>query len=98
MEPNNFEYERARRKVKEIRGFYYNLLCYCIVIPVLIIINVTFTPEYQWFWFSLIGWGTGLLMHGLSAFGYTPFLGRSWEERKLRELMDKENEQTKKYL
>lgn len=83
-------YKKARHKVREIKGFYYNLMCYCIVIPVLICVNLKFSPEFHWFWFSACGWGTGLLFHGMGAFGYVPFLGRDWEERKLRELMEKD--------
>ncbi|MFP9099026.1 2TM domain-containing protein [Flavobacterium sp. RHBU_24] len=83
-------YKRAKKKVKEIKGFYYNLLCYCIVIPILIFVNLKFSPEFQWFWFSMVGWGTGVLFHGLSAFNVVPFLGSDWEDRKLREFVQKE--------
>ena len=84
------EYDRAKRKVKEIKSFYYNLACYCIVIPILVYINLTFTPHFQWFWFSAAGWGTGLLVHGLAAFSYMPFLGKDWEQKKIKELMEKD--------
>lgn len=83
-------YERAKKRAKEIRGFYYNLTMYCIIIPILIIINLVFTPEFQWFWFSMLGWGTGLLCHGMAAFGYNPFLGKNWEEKKIKEIIEKE--------
>lgn len=85
-------YDRARRKVKEIRSFYYNLACFCIVIPALITINLIFTPGFYWFWFSIAGWGSGLLIHGFSAFGYLPFLGKDWEQKKIKELMEKDNQ------
>ena len=85
---NEGAYERARKKVKEIKGFYINLACYCIVIPVLIFINLKFTPDYYWFLFSAIGWGSGLVIHGLGVFGYLPFMSKNWEERKIREFMD----------
>jgi hypothetical protein len=85
------EYNRAKRKVKEIRSFYYNLACYCILIPALIIMNLTFTPEFHWFWFSVAGWGSALLVHGISAFGYMPFLGKDWEQKKIKELMEKDS-------
>jgi len=91
MEDNDkIAWQKARNKVKEIRGFYYNLLCYSIVIPVLVFINLKFTPEFYWFWYSACGWGTGVLFHGLSTFGYIPFLNHDWEERKLKEFMDKD--------
>jgi hypothetical protein len=92
MENNDrVAYLRAKDKVKEIRGFYSNVMCYCIVIPTLIFINLKFSPEYLWFWYSACGWGVGVVIHGLSTFGYIPFLTRDWEERKLKELMDKDN-------
>lgn len=93
MEDFNSEkmaYERAKKRAKEIRGFYYNLTMYCIVIPTLIVINLVFTPEFQWFWFSMLGWGTGLLCHGMAAFGFYPFLGKNWEDKKMKELIEKE--------
>ena len=83
-------YKRAQKKVKEIKGFYINLTCYCIVIPTLIFINLRFTPDYYWFPFSAIGWGSGVLIHGLGVFGYLPFMNQNWEDRKIQELMDKE--------
>lgn len=87
-------YKRARKKVREIKGFFANLMCYCLVIPILIYINLRFSPEFHWFWFSMIGWGTGVFFHGISAFGVIPFLGKDWEERKLREFMHQENKET----
>ncbi|WP_445956047.1 2TM domain-containing protein [Yeosuana sp.] len=38
---NNMEdnYIRARKQVEELKGFYYNLISYILVIPFLIFIN-----------------------------------------------------------
>lgn len=93
-------YDKAKRKVKEIKGFYVNLTCYCLIMPILIYVNLTFMPQFQWFWFSLAGWGVGVAFHGMGAFDWYPFLGRGWEERKLKQLMDemnKRDEQKAKY-
>ncbi|WP_116787291.1 2TM domain-containing protein [Flavobacterium psychrotrophum] len=89
-------YKRARKKVREIKGFYINVVCYCTIIPILIYVNLTFVPEFHWFWFSALGWGTGLMFHGFSAFGIVPGFSKDWEERKLREFMEKENNIYKK--
>jgi hypothetical protein len=35
-----------------------------------------------------MGWGFGLLIHGMEAFGYNPLWGKNWEEKKIKELMD----------
>ena len=89
---NKFAYERAKKRVKEIRSFYYNLTCYCLVIPTLIFINLTFTPEFYWFPFSMGGWGIGLAIHAMAAFDIMPFFNRDWEERKMREILEKEKQ------
>lgn len=86
---DNIAYDKARRKVKEIKGFYANLACYLTAMPILIYINLKYTPEFQWFWFSMLGWGISVIAHGMSAFSYYPFLGKDWEDKKLKELMDK---------
>jgi hypothetical protein len=83
-------YKKAKDKVTEIKGFYYNVICYCVAIPFLIFVNLKTLPEFHWFWFSACGWGTALIFHGLSAFGYIPFLNKDWEDRKLQELMQKD--------
>lgn len=89
-------YERAKKKAKEIRSFYYNLTCYCVVIPVLIFINLYFTPHFYWFYFSMLGWGMGLFFHAMAAFGWNPFLGKNWEERKFKQFMDEERSKQNK--
>jgi hypothetical protein len=94
---DKLQYERVKRKVKEIKSFYYNLTCYCTVIPVLIFINLTYSPQFYWFLFSAFGWGIGLVIHGLMAFDYIPFLGYEWQERKIRELMEKEGDTNRKF-
>ncbi|MFV5688178.1 2TM domain-containing protein [Flavobacterium sp. ZT3R25] len=87
----NSAYYRAKKRVEELKGFYGNLISYCCVIPFLIFINLTYSPHFQWFWFSAAGWGFGLLMHALKVFGYST----NWEERKIQEILQKEdNKQT----
>lgn len=82
-------YIRAKKRVKAIKSFYINLTCYCIIIPTLAVVNLILTPDFLWFLFSMLGWGIGLLFHGMDAFGYNPFLGKNWEERKIREIINK---------
>jgi sensor histidine kinase YesM len=82
----NSAYYRAKKRVEELKGFYGNLISYCFVIPILVFVNLTFTPKFQWFWFSAGGWGFGLLMHAFKVFGYSS----NWEERKIQEILKKE--------
>lgn len=92
-----FSYERAKKKAKNLRSFYFNLLSYCIVIPILIIVNVTFTPEFQWFWFSMLGWGVGVLAHAMEVFNFNPILGKNWEEKKLQQFIEEERQKQHKH-
>jgi len=82
-------YVRAKEKVEKIKGFYSNLISYLIVLPVLAYVNYR-TTDFPWVIFPALGWGFGVVAHGLEAYGYNPFMGKSWEERKIREFMDKE--------
>lgn len=82
----NPAYYRAKKRVKELKGFYGNLISYCCIIPILIFINIQYSPEFQWFWFSAAGWGFGVLMHAFKVFGY----GSKWEERKIKEILRKD--------
>ena len=82
-------YLRAKEKVEKIKGFYSNLISYLIVLPVLAYINYR-TTDFPWVIFPALGWGFGVVVHGMEAYGYNPFMGKSWEERKIREFMNKE--------
>jgi two-component system LytT family sensor kinase len=79
-------YYRAKKRVEEIKGFFGNVVSYCVVIPFLIFINYKTSWNYQWFWFPMLGWGMGLIFHAFGVFGY----GKAWEERKIKEILAKE--------
>lgn len=85
------KYMRAKKRVDDLKGFYSNLVSYCLVIPFLIFINLMTSPGYHWFWFPMFGWGIGICFHAFGVFGYKIGLGKEWEERKIRELMDNDN-------
>ena len=98
MENNYQEEERyfkARKRVEEIKGFYGNLIAYIVVNIGLMVINLLTSPGYLWFFWPMLGWGIGVLFHGMKVFNYMPFFGKDWEEKKIKEFMDKE-EQSKK--
>ncbi len=88
----NRAFVRAKERVEKLKGFYGNLISYCFVIPILIIINLN-SSSFQWFWFPMLGWGMGVAFHALETFGY----GKSWEEKKIQEIINKENNVTNKW-
>ena len=88
----NTAFIRAKERVEKLKGFYGNLISYCCVVPILIFINLQ-SGGFQWFWFPMLGWGMGLTFHALETFGY----GKSWEEKKIQEILNKENNATNKW-
>ncbi|KQT24446.1 histidine kinase [Chryseobacterium sp. Leaf405] len=87
MEDKDKAYERAQKRVKEIKSFYGNLISYCIIIPFLIIINLITNPDHIWFFYPMLGWGIGVIAHGMNVFA----IGKNWEEKKIREILEKRN-------
>ncbi len=83
-------YIKAKERVEAIKGFYSNLITYCIVIPFLWWLNYR-TTDFLWVLFPTIGWGFGVIAHGMEAYGYNPLWGKRWEERKIQELMEKDD-------
>ena len=98
MENNYFEeerYERAKKRVKKITGFYSHLLVYVVINLIIVVVNIQqLAPGGSYFkwqnFTTLFFWGIGLLAHGLSVFMPYMILGRDWEERKIKEIMEKE--------
>ena len=86
-------YEKAAKRVEELKGFYGNLISYCIFIPFLIFINFQTSPKYHWFWWPMLGWGIGVISHGIKTFG----IGTDWEERQIKKYMQKEEENARKW-
>jgi hypothetical protein len=83
---NEERYQRARKHVEELKGFYVHLAIYLIVNSGLFLLNVL-TSDGWWFYWPLIGWGIGLAAHGFSVFIEDSRFARDWEARKIRELM-----------
>ncbi len=82
----NTKYQKARRRVKELKEFYGNLISYCTIMPLLVFINLYSHNHFQWFWFPLIGWGGGLIFHALSVFS----INSQWEQKKIEKILQKD--------
>ena len=101
---NNFtqeeRYRRAEKRVKEIKGFYWHLFWYLAVNIYLtfggtiVTLFTQGTLEFNNFNFGSFSvwffWGIGIVGHWLHVFGMNIFFSRNWEERKIKEYMDKD--------
>ena len=45
------------------KGFRIHRLVFTCVITLLVLVNLTFSPEFIWSIFPLFGWGMGLAIH-----------------------------------
>jgi sensor histidine kinase YesM len=79
-------YQRARRQVRAMRGFFIHAAIYTIVISGLCMVNLIKSPSKIWFPYPAFGWGLGLLLHGFSVRGRPIWFGQAWEEKKIRTL------------
>lgn len=91
-------YEQAKKEVEKIKGFYIHALVFVLINGFLLFnkydklpVEVSFLELKN---FKLVFfWGIGLAAHGISVFGPSLMFGKNWEERKIRELMNRDKNQ-----
>ena len=81
---------RAKKRVSELKSFYKHFFIYIIVMGVLFIIDWRDHGNW-WFFWPLLGWGIGITFHAVSTFGVFGVFGRDWEERKIKQLIEKDD-------
>lgn len=88
---NEIKYLEAKKRVKRLKGFYIHATVYILVNLFLIANNVQRGMNFSDInnYWTAIFWGVGLLGHALSVFLPNMIMGKDWEEKKIRELMDK---------
>lgn len=102
------KYEKAKKRVATIRGFYNHLAVYIIVNLILFLFRnkIRFTlisaealgdPLFlEWLDWNVFGtsivWGIVLLVHGAKVFGWIPVFNKKWEERQFRKFMNEERD------
>ncbi len=92
MNEEELKYQRARKRVEALRGFYVHLGVYLLVNLLLFLLNIIISPGSLWFYWVLLGWGIGIVAHAFTVFGADRLFGADWEEKKVREIMEKEGE------
>lgn len=98
METDSIEelqYQQALVRVKKIKGFYTHLVVYVVVNLMIMILNIQDLDKgesyFQWRNFTtLFFWGIGLISHALSTFMPNFIFGKNWEDKKIKEFMEKD--------
>jgi hypothetical protein len=82
-------YQAAEKRAEELQGFYVHLLVYAVVNGGLFAINLLSRDDggTWWFYWPLVGWGLGLIIHALATFGGV--FSEGWKNRKAAELYDR---------
>lgn len=79
--------QTAHQKAKLKVEFKIHLAVYFAVNILLAIINLTLTPEYLWVIWPVMGWGLGIIIHGMNVH----FSASSkWKERMIEKEMEKQ--------
>ncbi|WMI69885.1 2TM domain-containing protein [Mangrovimonas sp. YM274] len=88
-------YLRAKKKVEKLVGFYWHLASY-VIVNLFIIITIAVANHGNIWNFgtfaTAIFWGVGLGFHALGVFGPDLLFGKHWEERKIKEFMEKDQQ------
>lgn len=89
-------YKEARKRVRRRKSYYSALIAYVAVCSFLTFINwqqMDFATDthlrdwwVRWVWF---GWGIGMFFYTVSFFKNGVFFGQDWEDRKIKEEMEK---------
>lgn len=92
---DEIKYQEALKRVKKLKGFYTHSIVYIFINILIFLLNVENLDQGEsYFQFknfmTAFFWGIGLLAHALSTFLPYFILGKNWEERKIKELMEKE--------
>ncbi len=93
------KYIRAKKKVKAIKGFYIHFMVYLMVNGFILLSRALSDGSWELFWewqsySTMIFWGIGIAFHAFGVFGMDIVLGKSWEDNKIKEIMDKDKRNT----
>lgn len=93
------KYLKARRKVAKLKAFYGSLIKYVVFISLLAALNYYLDHwRNPWFLWAAFGWGIGLFFQGMNVFGWFSIFGKSWEDRKVKEFMEREKDKKRRNL
>ncbi len=84
------EERRAMNEVRKLKGFYSHLTMYVLIIAGLFVLNILTNPEYIWAKWPAMGWGIGIISHGLSCRRRFFLFGPEWEKRQVEKRLGRE--------
>jgi 2TM domain len=87
---NEILYCRTAARVTMQRAFYRHVMIYIVVNVLLAAVNLLKDPNHLWFQWGMLGWGIGLLVHGLNVYSYR------WSGSRREQMIERELERERK--
>lgn len=90
------KYLKAKKRVEKIKGFYIHLLVYVFVnifLTLVIFKNINSGDFHISMLSTAFFWGIGLAFHAYGVFGKNWFFTQDWEDRKIKEFMEKDKKE-----
>lgn len=94
---DTIRYRAAQKRMKDIKGFYTHLLIYVFVNIAIFVVDIRY-GDYESItdlsnYATIFFWGIGLFAHWASVFGPNFIFGKNWEEKKIKEILERDNKQ-----
>lgn len=77
------EEQMALEYVRELKGFYTHLATYVLTMVLFFAVNYMTNPGYMWAWWAALGWGFGIVSHGISIMQEFSLFGADWEKKQV---------------
>jgi len=88
--PSEARLAEARRRVAALKGFYIHLAVFALVLAGLLILN-SLTGGPWWVVWVFLGWGAGVLAHGVALSTRGSRAIAAWEQRKLADYLARDD-------
>lgn len=76
----------AQKEIKDIKGFYTHFIASFLILPFIVFINLQTVPQFHWFWYAIIAWCIGLIIHWVNVFAFSKMsFKKDWEQNKIKE-------------
>ena len=100
IDREKFDFQIARKKVSKLKSFYVHAFIYIIGLVVFILKDyygfpLNFFPFKYLNYITMIIWSCVFVVSAIDIFAYNKIFGEEWEERKVKNILDKRQKQQK---
>lgn len=89
-----YSYNAARQEedeyVQNIKAFRLNAIIFCLIMPVMILINLTLSPSYLWVKWLALFWLASFVLHAFVIKLLFGVFDTKWEKRMAEEYRNRE--------